>query len=46
VPSLVAEGDIVDLKLFDYADTMRKAVVLEEMMDHYKQVRQEKGFEW
>jgi benzoyl-CoA reductase subunit B len=46
VPSLIAEGDIVDLKLFDYADTMRKAVVLEEMMDHYKQVRQEKGFEW
>jgi hypothetical protein len=46
VPSLVAEGDIVDLKLFDYADTMRKAVVLEEMMDHYKKVRQEKGFEW
>ena len=46
VPSLIAEGDIVDLKLFDYADTMRKAVVLEEMMDHYKKVRQEKGLEW
>jgi benzoyl-CoA reductase/2-hydroxyglutaryl-CoA dehydratase subunit BcrC/BadD/HgdB len=46
VPSLIAEGDIVDLKMFDYADTMRKAVVLEEMMDHYKKVRQEKGFEW
>jgi len=46
VPSLVAEGDIVDLKLFDYADTMRKAVVLEEMMDHYKKVRQDKGLEW
>lgn len=46
VPSLIAEGDIVDLKLFDYADTMRRAVVLEEMMDHYKKVRREKGLEW
>ena len=46
IPSLVAEGDIVDLKLFDHADTMRKAETLEEMMDHYRGVRQEEGLEW
>lgn len=46
VPSLVAEGDIVDLKLFNHADTMRKAEAFEEMMDHYKEVRQKEGLEW
>jgi len=46
IPSLVAEGDIVDLKLFDHADTMRKAETFEEMMDHYRGVRREEGFEW
>ncbi len=46
VPAMIAEGDIVDLNLFDYADTMRKAEVLEEMMDHHKKVRQERGLEW
>ncbi|MBI4285944.1 MAG: 2-hydroxyacyl-CoA dehydratase [Chloroflexi bacterium] len=46
VPSLVAEGDIVDLKLFNHADTMKKAVIFEEIMDHYKQARREAGFEW
>jgi len=46
VPSLVAEGDIVDLKLFNHADTMRKAEAFEEMMDHYKGVRREEGLEW
>jgi len=46
IPSLVAEGDIVDLKLFNHADTMRKAETLEEMMNHYKKVRKEEGFNW
>ena len=46
IPSLVAEGDIVDLKLFDHVDTMRKAETLEEMMDHYRGVRREEGLEW
>jgi benzoyl-CoA reductase/2-hydroxyglutaryl-CoA dehydratase subunit BcrC/BadD/HgdB len=46
VPSLVAEGDIVDLKLFNHADTMRKAETFEEMMDHYKRVRGDEGLEW
>ena len=46
VPSLVAEGDIVDLNLFDHADTMRKAEAIEEMMEHYREVRKEEGLEW
>ncbi|MDD5081819.1 MAG: 2-hydroxyacyl-CoA dehydratase family protein [Dehalococcoidales bacterium] len=46
VPTLVAEGDIVDLKLFNHAETMRKAETLEEMMDHYKQKRRDEGLEW
>jgi len=46
VPSLVAEGDIVDLKLFDHADTMRKAEAFEEMMDHYQEERRKEGLEW
>ena len=46
VPSLVAEGDIVDLKLFNHADTMRKAETVEQMMDYYKQERKKAGIEW
>ena len=43
VPSLIAEGDIVDLKLFNHADTMRKAEAFEEMMDYYKEERRKVG---
>jgi len=46
VPSLVVEGDIVDLKLFDPADALRKAETFEETMDYYKKVRKEEGFDW
>jgi len=46
VPCFVAEGDIVDLKLFDPVDALRKAETFEEIMDHYKRVRQEEGLEW
>lgn len=41
VPSLVAEGDIVDLTLFDPEDTLRRAEAFEEVMDHYKKLRRE-----
>ena len=43
VPSLVAEGDIVDLNLFNHADTMRKAEAFEEIMDHYREVQAKRG---
>ncbi len=46
VPSLMVEGDIVDLKLFDPADALRKAEAFEEMMDHYKEMRKQEGMEW
>jgi benzoyl-CoA reductase subunit B len=46
VPSLVAEGDIVDLKLFNHPEVMLKAETFEEIMEHYKKVRQAEGFEW
>ena len=46
VPSLIVEGDIVDLRLFDPEDLMRKAEPFEEAMDHYKKVRKEEGFDW
>ena len=46
IPSLIIEGDIVDLKLFDPADALRKAETFEETMEHYRQVRKQEGFEW
>jgi len=46
VPSLVIEGDIVDLKLFDPADALMKAETFEETMNHYRRVRKEEGFKW
>ncbi|MFC2036308.1 2-hydroxyacyl-CoA dehydratase [Chloroflexota bacterium] len=46
VPSVEIAGDIVDTRLFDSADAMRKCEAFEETMDHYKQVRKEEGLEW
>jgi len=46
VPSLMIEGDIVDLNLFDPSDALRKAETFEETMDHYRKVRKEEGFAW
>lgn len=46
IPSLIIEGDIIDLKLFDPADALRKAETFEETMEHYRQVRKEEGLDW
>ena len=46
VPSLVIEGDIVDLKLFDPARALSQAEAFEETMDHYKKLRKEAGLGW
>lgn len=46
VPSLIIEGDIVDLKLFDPADALRKAETFEETMNYYQGVRKEAGLAW
>ncbi len=46
VPSLIVEGDIVDLKLFDPEDAMRKAEAFEETMEHNREARKKEGFDW
>jgi hypothetical protein len=46
VPSLVVEGDIVDLKLFDAEDALRKAEVFHETMEYYRKIRKDKGLGW
>lgn len=46
VPSLVVEGDIVDLRLFDPEDALAKAEPFEETMHHYKRVRKQNGMDW
>ncbi len=46
VPCISIEGDIVDTRLFDPEDALRKAEAFEETMDHYKAVRREAGLEW
>jgi len=46
IPSLMIEGDIVDLRLFDPADVLNKAEPFEETMEHYREVRKKQGFDW
>jgi len=46
IPSIVVEGDIVDLKLFNPADALRRAETFEESMEHYRKVRKEEGLAW
>jgi benzoyl-CoA reductase/2-hydroxyglutaryl-CoA dehydratase subunit BcrC/BadD/HgdB len=46
VPSLAIEGDIIDTKMFNPVEALRKAEAFEETMDHYKKVRREMGMEW
>ena len=46
VPSIVIEGDIVDTRLFDPVEALKKAEAFEETMDYYKKVRKEAGLEW
>ena len=46
VPSLILEGDIVDLTLFDPVAGLLKAEAFEETMDYYKDVRKKEGLEW
>ncbi|MFH1651417.1 MAG: 2-hydroxyacyl-CoA dehydratase family protein [Chloroflexota bacterium] len=46
VPSLVIEGDIVDLNLFDPADALRKADTFAETMDYYRELRKKEGKDW
>jgi len=42
VPSMMVEGDIVDLRLFNPEDALLKAVPFEETMNHYRTIRNRK----
>lgn len=47
IPSLIIEGDIIDTRLFNREEALRKAEAFEETLDHYKKVRKEEmGLEW
>ena len=46
VPTLVVEGDIVDLKLFNPEEALRQAGPFEETMEHYREVRRKEGLDW
>lgn len=46
IPSIVVEGDIVDLRLFNVEDALRRAEPFEETMKHYRGVREKEGLGW
>ncbi|KJS15304.1 MAG: hypothetical protein VR69_14475 [Peptococcaceae bacterium BRH_c4b] len=46
VPSVVVEGDIVDLRVFNEEEAHSKMEAFIETMDHYREVRKKEGFEW
>lgn len=46
VPSLMVEGDIVDLRLFNPQDVLTRAEPFEESMEHYRKVRRDAGLDW
>lgn len=40
IPSLQVEGDVVDLRLFNAEEALRRAEAFEESMDYYKDLRE------
>ncbi len=46
VPSLIIEGDIIDLRLFDPEAALAKMEPFEETMEHYRRLRKQAGMEW
>lgn len=46
VPSLNVEGDLVDLRLFDAEEALRRAEAFEETMDYYREERKKAGMDW
>jgi benzoyl-CoA reductase/2-hydroxyglutaryl-CoA dehydratase subunit BcrC/BadD/HgdB len=39
IPGVVIEGDIVDLRVFNYEEALAKMEAFTETMDHYREVR-------
>lgn len=46
VPSLVVAGDLVDTRIFDPEDALKKCEAFEETMEHYREVRKKEGLDW
>ncbi len=46
VPSVVVEGDIVDLRVFNEEEALLKIEAFVETMDYYREVRRKEGIAW
>ena len=46
VPSVLVEGDIVDLRVFNEGEALSKMEAFVETMDHYRDVRRKAGMSW
>jgi len=46
VPSVMVDGDIVDLRVFNEKEALSKVEAFVETMDHYRQVRKSEGLPW
>lgn len=46
IPSFIVEGDIVDLRVFNAQDALKRAEPFEETMQHYKKERKKLGLNW
>lgn len=46
VPSVVVEGDIVDLRVFDEEEAHAKMDAFIETMDYHRELRRQKGLNW
>jgi benzoyl-CoA reductase/2-hydroxyglutaryl-CoA dehydratase subunit BcrC/BadD/HgdB len=46
IPSVIVEGDIVDLRVFNEDESHAKMEAFIETMDHYREIRKKEGFEW
>jgi len=46
IPSVIVEGDIVDLRVFNEEEAFAKMEAFVETMDHYREIRKKEGFAW
>ncbi|MFC1859462.1 2-hydroxyacyl-CoA dehydratase subunit D, partial [Thermodesulfobacteriota bacterium] len=46
VPSIVIEGDIVDLRVFNEEEAISKVEAFVDTMEHYREERRKLGFSW
>ncbi|MFC1856599.1 2-hydroxyacyl-CoA dehydratase subunit D [Thermodesulfobacteriota bacterium] len=46
VPSIVIDGDIIDLRVFNEEEALSKMEAFVETMDHYRNERQKLGISW